>query len=75
MSLIQGQDWGAQIINGCSAFQGHKMKELAKKLNTKTIDVVLQEIKGEDISVNNNNLKLTDNFQEQPANKEKKLLK
>jgi hypothetical protein len=38
------------------------MKELAKKLNTKTIDVVLQEIKGEDISVNNNNLKLTDNF-------------
>jgi hypothetical protein len=38
------------------------MKELAKKLNTKTIDVVLQEIKGEDISVNNNHLKLTDNF-------------
>ena len=41
MGLIKGQDWGAQIINDCAAFQGHKMKELAKKFNTKDIDVVL----------------------------------
>ena len=75
MRLIEGQDWGAQIINDCLAFQGEKQKALAKKLNTKTIDDVLKEIKGEDISVNNNILKGSDNFQEKPGNKGKALLK
>ena len=42
MRLIQGQDWGAQIINDCSAFEGYKMKELAKKLRTKPVQEVLK---------------------------------
>ena len=54
MNLIQGLDWGAQIINDCSAFKGEQMKVLHKKLNTKTIKDVLEELKGEDISVDKN---------------------
>ena len=66
MRLIQGQDWGAQIINDCSAFQGYKMKELAKKLRTKDAKDVLKQITGEDISVSvdGNTLKYEDNFEE-----------
>ena len=41
------------------------MKELAKKLNTKDINEVLRQIKGEDISVGKDDkLKVIDNFQE-----------
>jgi hypothetical protein len=43
------------------------MKELAKKLNTKSIKDVLIEITGEDISVNDNDLKVIDNFKEIPG--------
>jgi hypothetical protein len=45
------------------------MKVLAKKLNTKTIKDVLDEIKGEDISVDKNTkiLKTDDNFKELPG--------
>jgi len=39
------------------------MKELAKKLNTKDINEVLRQIKGEDISVGKDDkLKVIDNF-------------
>lgn len=64
MRLIQGQDWGAQIINDCSAFLGIITKELAKKLRTKDAKEVLKQITGEDISVEGDTLKRDDNFQE-----------
>ena len=64
MMVIRGQDWGAQIINECSAFEGYKIKELARKLRTKTAKQVLEQITGEDIIVERNILHLKDNFQE-----------
>lgn len=43
------------------------MKELAKKLNTKDINQILKEIKGENISVKDKKLKVKDNFKEEES--------
>ncbi len=40
--LIQGQDLGCSIIAECRAFEGDNMKELAKKLATKSVAMVLE---------------------------------
>jgi hypothetical protein len=39
--MIQGQDIGCSIIAECKAFEGDNMKELAKKLATKSVGMVL----------------------------------
>jgi hypothetical protein len=39
--MIQGQDLGCSIIAECRAFEGDNMKELAKKLATKSVGMVL----------------------------------
>ena len=40
--LIQGQDQGSSLIAECKAFEGDNMKELAKKLATKSVGDVLE---------------------------------
>lgn len=53
------------IVNDCSAFEGHNMKELARKLNIKSVDEVIKQIKGEDMIIKDEKIDVEDNFKEE----------
>lgn len=42
MSYLEGQDWGAQSIKECKAFEKYLSMDLQRKLNTKNIEDVLK---------------------------------
>ena len=60
--MIQGQDIGCSIIADCKAFEGDNMKELAKKLATKSVGMVLQQMTGDDTLLDKDTLSQQSNM-------------